>query len=190
MMTGAIREAFEECGVLLARATGESNLISGERLTALDPYRDQLNKNEVTLLEFLEREQLKLACDCLQHFAHWVTPPMITKRFDTYFYLVAAPRNHLAVHDGHEPVDSIWISPQGAIAGARDGTYTVIFLTSLNVELLGMNDAVVRAIEMAKARTIVEILPWTEQRVDGTYICVPLGAGYPYREQKMPDQQR
>ena len=190
MMTGAIREAFEECGVLLARATGESDLISGERLTALDPYRDQLNKNEVTLLEFLEREQLKLACDCLQHFAHWVTPPMMPKRFDTHFYLAAAPRDHLAVHDGHESVDSIWISPQDAISGARDGTYMVIFPTLLNVEMLGMSDAVVSAIEMAKARTIVEVLPWTEQRADGTYICIPPGAGYPYSEQKMPDQQR
>ena len=114
---------------------------------------------------------------------------MMPKRFDTHFYLAAAPRDHLAVHDGHESVDSIWISPQDAISGARDGTYMVIFPTLLNVEMLGMSDAVVSAIEMAKARTIVKVLPWREQPADGTYICIPPGAGYPYSEQKIPDQQ-
>ena len=56
--------------------------------------------------------------------------------------------------------------------------------------MLGMSDAVVSAIEMAKARTIVKVLPWREQPADGTYICIPPGAGYPYSEQKVRDQQR
>ena len=53
MMAGAIREAFEECGILLAREKGSDALVSGERLSTLEHYRDPLNRNEVSLIEFL-----------------------------------------------------------------------------------------------------------------------------------------
>ena len=119
MMVGAIREAFEECGILLARERGSSALLPGERLSNLEHYRDPLNRGEISLIEFLEKEKLRLACDTLQHFAHWITPEMLPKRFDTHFYLAVAPSDHLAIHDGHESVDSVWISPDSAIKGKR-----------------------------------------------------------------------
>jgi len=189
MMAGAIREAFEESGVLLARPAGGSELISGKHLAKLDTYRDQLNRGGLSLLDFLKQEDLRLACDCLQHFAHWVTPPMMPKRFDTHFYLAIAPDDHLAVHDGHESVDSIWITPGNAISGSQNGRYTIIFPTLLNIEMLALSKDVKQAMEMARARTVVEVLPWTEQRDDGNYICIPAQAGYPYSEQKIPDKQ-
>ena len=187
MMVGAIREAFEESGVLLARANAESGLISRDRIASLQPYRDKLNKNEITLLEFLNKEDLKLACDRLQLFAHWVTPPMMPKRFDTHFYLAVAPADHLAVHDGYESVDSRWITPKAAVKGASDGLYTIIFPTLLNVELLGQSHDVETAMSLARARDVAEILPWTEKREEGNFICIPPEAGYPYSEQRLPD---
>ena len=187
MMVGAIREAFEESGVLLARAGAESGLISRDRIASLQAYRDKLNKKEITLLEFLKKEDLKLACDRLQLFAHWVTPPMMPKRFDTHFYLAAAPADHLAVHDGYESVDSKWITPKAAVKGASEGLYTIIFPTLMNVELLGQSHDVETAMSMARARNVVEVLPWTEKREEGTFICIPTEAGYPYSEQRLPD---
>ena len=187
MMVGAIREAFEESGVLLARANAESGLISRDRIASLQPYRDKLNKNEITLLEFLNKEDLKLACDRLQLFAHWVTPPMMPKRFDTHFYLAVAPADHLAVHDGYESVDSRWITPKAAVKGASDGLYTIIFPTLMNVELLGQSHDVETAMSLARARDVAEILPWTEKREEGNFICIPPEAGYPYSEQRLPD---
>ena len=178
MMAGAIREAFEECGILLAREAGNNELVSGTKLQALEHYREPLNKGEVTLPDFLEKEQLRLACDKLQHFAHWVTPDMMPRRFDTHFYLAAAPADHLAVHDGHESVDSIWISPEDALAGNADGRYTIIFPTRVNVELLGESHSVTEAMQAAANRRIVSVLPWTEQRDDGRYVCIPEDAGY------------
>ena len=59
----AIREAFEECGILLARAVGSQQIISGERLQSLQYQREPMNKGEITLLDFLHNEQLVLACD-------------------------------------------------------------------------------------------------------------------------------
>ena len=83
----AIREAFEECGILLAREAGSDNIISDERLAALQSAREPMNKGDILLLDFLQNEKLELACDALTHFAHWITPPMMPKRFDTHFYL-------------------------------------------------------------------------------------------------------
>jgi 8-oxo-dGTP pyrophosphatase MutT (NUDIX family) len=186
IQVASIREAFEECGVLLAREAGSDKVISGERLDTLEPYRDGLHKGKVTILEFLQRENLRLACDRLVHFAHWVTPPMVPKRFDTHFFLAAAPSDHLAVHDGHESVDSVWITPAEALADAAAGRRTVIFPTLRNIEKLGHYATVAEAIAATEGTTPVKVLPWTEQRDDGNYLCIPPEAGYDVSEEKMP----
>jgi 8-oxo-dGTP pyrophosphatase MutT (NUDIX family) len=185
LQVGAIREAFEECGILLAREAGNPNLVSAARLLQLEPYRDALVKNEVSIGDFLEREDLVLACDLLQPFAHWVTPTMMPKRFDTWFYLAQAPADHLAIHDGHESVDSVWINPDAALSGAKTGQYTVIFPTRLNIEMLGASSNVNEAMSMARNRTIIAVIPWTEKRDDGVYLCLPAEAGYSITEEKM-----
>ena len=184
MMAGAIREAFEECGILLARESGAEALVSGERLATLEHYRDPLNKGEITLLDFLKNESLILACDKLQHFAHWITPESLPKRFDTHFYLALAPADHLAIHDGHESVDSVWISAANALIGNEDGTYIIIFPTRLNVEMLGESNSVDNAMEMAANRNIVSVLPTMERRDDGNYLLIPAEAGYAISEEK------
>ena len=186
MMVGSIREAFEECGVLLARQKGSTDLISGSHLSALAHYRDKLHDGTITLKDFLEAEQLELACDSLQKFAHWVTPEMMPKRFDTMFYLAVAPQDHVAVHDGGESVDSVWIRPQAALDDAKLGRYTIIFPTRLNIELLAQSHTVQKAFEMAQNRPIVTVIPWTEKRQDGNYICIPEAAGYAVCEEKIP----
>ncbi len=188
IQVASIREAFEECGVLLARTAGTDELISGERLAELESYRDQLHKGELTILEFLQRENLRLACDTLNHFAHWVTPPMMPKRFDTHFFLAAAPADHLAVHDGHESVDSVWIKPAEALADAASGKRTVIFPTLRNIEKLDKHKTTSEAIAATEDRTPVMVLPWTEKRDDGNYLCIPPEAGYDISEEKMPER--
>ena len=186
---GAIREAFEECGVLLARADNETQLISGDRLATLDVYREKIHAGEITFVDFLTQERLRLACDCLQPFAHWITPEMMPKRFDTWFYLAAAPSDHLAIHDGSESVDSIWIEPTAALQGAKDGTYTVIFPTRLNIEMLAESPSLETAMTDAQSRTIKTVLPWTEQRSDGSYLRIPADAGYAIAEERLPDRE-
>jgi 8-oxo-dGTP pyrophosphatase MutT (NUDIX family) len=185
LQVAAIREAFEECGILLARPKGQDQLIDGERLQTLEHYRQPLAVGEMGIGEFLEQEDLILACDKLVPFAHWVTPAMMPKRFDTHFYLAIAPTDHLAIHDGHESVDSVWISPEDVLQGAENGKYTVIFPTRLNVEMLATSHSVAEAIEDANARQIVTVLPWMEQRADGNYICLPKEAGYAVTAEKM-----
>lgn len=184
-----IREAFEECGVLLARRRdipAQSDLISGAELAELAQYREPLNSGALTLTEFLQTQALTLANDQLVHFAHWITPEMMPKRFDTHFYLATAPADQLAVHDGYESVDSVWIRPQQAITDAQNGARTIIFPTLRNLEKLARHDTVADALHAAQAETTVTVLPWMERRDDGTYLCIPNNAGYDHCEEKMP----
>lgn len=185
MQIGAIREAFEEAGVLLARPADGSNIVDGERLARLEPYRNRLHAGEVSLLDFLEREQLRLACDTLTRFAHWVTPTMMPKRFDTHFFIAAAPEDHVLLHDGHESVDSVWISPRQALDDAASGTRTVIFPTLRNIEKLAEHDTVEAAVRAAQAEPIVTVTPWTEKRDDGVWLRIPEEAGYRVSEERM-----
>jgi hypothetical protein len=147
-----------------------------------------MNKGDIPLLDFLQNEKLELACDALTHFAHWITPPMMPKRFDTHFYLAIPPADHIAVHDGYESVDSVWIDPTDAIAGAENGKYTIIFPTLRNIEKLATWSTPEAAIEAAKSTTPVPVLPWTEKRDDGQYLCIPVEAGYAISEEKMPER--
>ncbi|MEM1232272.1 MAG: NUDIX hydrolase [Pseudomonadota bacterium] len=190
IVVSGIRELFEESGVLLARDQGSDALVSGERIAGLAQDRERLNDGSLPLLEWLQREQLILACDQLVHFAHWITPEMMPKRFDTHFYLVTAPGDQLAVHDGYESVDSVWIRPQDALAGAGDGRYTIIFPTLRNLEKLARHDSVPAALQASRNDSIVTVLPWTERRDDGNYLCIPTNAGYTLCEEKMPERSR
>ncbi len=188
LKAGAIREAFEESGVLLARPRGGSDLITGTRLATMAAQRDGFNDGSLTLADFLKNEDLTLATDLLVPFAHWVTPDMMPKRFDTYFYIVRVPEDHILSHDGSESVDSVWIAPATAFAEAEAGTRTVIFPTLRNVEKLAHSKSVEEALSAAQATPVVTVLPWTERRDDGNYLCIPVEAGYDISEELMPER--
>ncbi len=188
IQVSAIREAFEECGILLAREAGGTGLVRGERLATLEPYRTTLHNGSVTMREFLDKENLTLACSELVHFAHWVTPSMMPKRFDTHFFLAAAPADHLAVHDGHESVDSVWIRPADVLDQAARGERTVIFPTLRNIEKLATFASVEEAMTATAASKVVRVEPWTERRDDGTWLCIPSEAGYAICEELMPER--
>ena len=184
----AVREAFEECGVLLARRDGENALVSGKDLDVLQPWRDRLHKGEASLYDFLTAEGLRLACDLLVRFAHWITPAITHRRFDTQFFLVPAPAGQLLEHDGHESVDSLWIRPQDAVQGAKDGTHNIIFPTLCNLQKLDMSATVAEAIAAASSDEILEVLPRREKRGDDYFLVLPEAAGYPVSRLKLPSK--
>ncbi len=178
---GAIRETFEECGVLLARPRGSQSLVGAERLRGIEErYRERLNTDEIGLVDVVLAEDLELACDLLVPYAHWVTPEMVPKRFDTYFFLVAAPPDQLALHDGGESVDSVWTSAQNALAEAESGRRTIIFPTLMNLNLLGLANDVADALARTRARPVVTVRPGFRRAPDGKpELLIPPEAGYP-----------
>ncbi|MFZ3035397.1 MAG: NUDIX hydrolase [Parvibaculum sp.] len=181
MRVAAIREAYEECGVLLAREERTGNLVDAARLMALEPMREGLNKNELQIGDLLEKGGLRIAADLLTPFAHWITPNLMPKRFDTRFYVAAAPQDHLAVHDGSESVDSVWIRPSDVIAELEAGKRTIVFPTRMNVLKLGRSQNVSHAIETARATPVVTVEP----KIDGKVLRIPIEAGYDVTEEPL-----
>ncbi len=175
-----IRETFEEAGVLLARAEGETELVGGDRLRGLEAgWREALHSGDRTLLEFVRDEQLRLACDALVHFAHWITPVFMPKRFDTHFYLAKAPADQLALHDGHESVDSVWTTVDDAVDAEAKGERTIIFPTLVNLKKLGRNHRVDDAFAAARAKPIVTVLPEVHKNDAGeAMLTLPAEADY------------
>ncbi len=182
---GAIREAFEESGILFARPKGSKKLISGSKLSELSHYRRALNSRQTTFRDFLKKENLILACDELYQFAHWITPELMPKRFNTQFFIARAP-DQAARHDGNESVDSLWLSPKEALHGNSSGKYTIIFPTRVNIERLGENDSAEEAIAASLKADIKVVLPWLEKRDDGTFVVIDENAGYKTSSEKIP----
>ena len=176
----AIREVFEESGLLLAReAGGDKPIGGGARLDALGTrYRQALNAGEISLRAMAEAERLTPATDLLVPFSHWLTPEAMPRRFDTWFYLAAAPARQLASHDGRESVDSLWIRPLDALQAWRDGDFTVVFPTRLNLQVLGQAATVEQALGAARGRDIPAVMPRIEERADGPWLCIRPDQGY------------
>jgi 8-oxo-dGTP pyrophosphatase MutT (NUDIX family) len=176
----AIRETFEECGILLARPRGSDRLIDAATLQRLDEqHRAALNAGSIGFDTVMESEGLVPAPDLLVHFAHWITPVNQPKRYDTHFFLAEAPPEHLAVHDGYEAVESIWITPNQALADAEAGRFKLVFVTAKNLEKLARSHTVQDAIGTARAATVVTVQPkGTKLEGNKRLLRIPVEADY------------
>ena len=120
----AIRELFEEAGVLLARDAGrEFVALTGEAVRQrFAGYQHDLHAGGLEFKDMLERERLRLATDVVLPCAHWVTPPLDGRRFDTRFFVAPLPADQEPVHDTRETTESAWMRPSDALAAATAGT--------------------------------------------------------------------
>lgn len=176
---GAVREAFEESGLLLARAKGDGALLPAERATALADWREPLNRGDRTLRDLAEAEGIDYALDLLVPFAHWLTPPMMPKRFDTWFFAVRAPAGQIGAHDGSESVESEWIRPQAALDDWESGRRTIVFPTRMQLLKLARATDVDAALAAARAERIVDVMPVLDKtRFAEPHLCIPAEAGY------------
>jgi 8-oxo-dGTP pyrophosphatase MutT (NUDIX family) len=181
----AIRETFEECGVLFARSNQSAALIDvplidANRLREVErthraPLASGLTGFDAVLTEY----GLRPATDLLTHFAHWITPRNQPKRYDTHFFLAEAPADHLAVHDGGESVDSLWITPRQVLADTEAGRFKLVFATQMNLKKLTNFKTASEAIAVAREADVVTVLPEVSN-IDGTrrVLRIPIEAGY------------
>jgi 8-oxo-dGTP pyrophosphatase MutT (NUDIX family) len=156
--SAAIRELFEESGILLARTDdGEWATVTPE----LQDLRIEVDKGRLPWSEFLETRELRRACDALHYFAHWETPVVAPKRWSTRFFLAERPANQVATHDGSEVTDICWITADQALAGSREGKMKLPFPTTRNL----MN--------MSEFRTVDELKAWAdgEAKEEITRLC-------------------
>ncbi|MGH6888828.1 MAG: NUDIX hydrolase [Rhizomicrobium sp.] len=170
----ALRESFEEAGILVAREDETGDFIGSGRCQALQYCREEIEEGAISFASVLRRERLRLACDQLVPFAHWITPKSMPKRFDTHFFLARVPPGQDGRHCGRESVDSLWVSPHD-IAG---GWGRLMFPTKMNLSKLARSRNVGEALAAARAAPPVTIEPWTEETPHGKYVRIREDAGY------------
>ena len=179
----AIRECFEEAGVLLARtATGTTvrfdDPVSHDRFTT---YRHVVHAGERSMTSVLMAENLVAQSDELLWVAHWVTPFGEVRRFDTRFFVVAMPDDQTPLHDDKETVGSLWVTPLDALNRAQAGELLMLPPTIANLEFLATYSSVDEIIEAArKIGTPPKLLPKVKWRDDGRIeaLLMPGDVGY------------
>ena len=175
----AIRETFEESGILLARPQGSRALVDAKRAGEIEAiHRADLCDGKISFLKVLTDNGMLLALDELVPYAHWITPEGMPKRFDTWFFLAAAPPAQVGAHDGRESTDSIWLSPREALAGGENGRFKLPFPTTRNLIRLGSQPNVKAALADSRGKPIVTVMPVMTKLNGGRQLRIPREAGY------------
>ena len=175
----ALRETFEETGLLLADRHDTGTPIDAGRAIALTASSQKVIADGGRAFDdLIASERLRLATERMVPFAHWITPVTMPKRFDTHFFLAEAPVGQIAVHDGGETIESMWITPAQALADAAAGSRVLVPATALNLEKLAKAGTVREAFAQARASSIVPITPDVARAEGGVRITIPAGAGY------------
>jgi 8-oxo-dGTP pyrophosphatase MutT (NUDIX family) len=149
----AIRECFEEAGVLLARdhddvAVRFDDPEVAERFTG---YRHGVHDGTCRLVEVCASESLRLATDVIQYVSHWITPIGERRRFDTRFFVARAPDAQEPLHDDRETIASLWVGPQDALDRQERGELAMITPTIKNLEFLASHTMADEALAAAAA---------------------------------------
>jgi 8-oxo-dGTP pyrophosphatase MutT (NUDIX family) len=155
----AIRELFEEAGVLLAYRTGQILAINEEDVTHFDAYRQVFHQRKGSLVEMAHAENLMLATDRLGYFAHWITPEGMPKRFDTHFFLATVPAEQQAAHDRLETSEGVWVSPADALERSKRGEFPLVFATIHQLRDLAAFTSVKEALESTARQYVTTHLP-------------------------------
>jgi 8-oxo-dGTP pyrophosphatase MutT (NUDIX family) len=160
----AVRECFEEAGILLARnAAGQPLQPDPETAARLAALREPLARGELSFETLCQRFGLQLATDALAYIAHWITPPIRPKRFDTRFFVAALPSGQEALHDAAETVDHVWLRPVDALSAAN--TRRLMRPTRRVIETLGRFEHSEALMRWARTpRTVHQEPAYTEGR--------------------------
>lgn len=179
----AIRECFEESGIILARpveARGAGQpLVGVDVAQKLDPFRGAVDRGELSFLALIRDHGLVLATDTLVHFGHWITPTMMAKRFDTHFFIAATPDAQIATQDGRETTEAIWLSPGEALRQEETGEATIIFPTRMNLKRLALASSTQDAMERFSGAPVTKVLPeMTRDETGQPCLRIPEVEGY------------
>ncbi len=156
----ALRECFEEAGVLLAQARdpaeGTAVLDTSDPVVRarFEAHRREINEGRTGLLAVCRAEGLVLAADTVHYVSHWITPELAPKRYDTRFFVTAAPAGQVAHHDEGETIATIWVRPSDALARFEAGEIELLPPTIDNLEKLGVHSST------------EEVMTWAREMVD------------------------
>jgi len=170
----AIRETFEECGILLARRERGGPLLREAETEAVRARA----QGGIGFAELLGDPPLELASDLLVPFGHWITPIFSPKRYDTLFFIAAAATDQIARHDGREAVELAWMTPRQATADGESGRRRLMFATYVNLLTLADYADAATALAAARRRRIVAVTPELVDSPGGPEFRIPAEADY------------
>jgi 8-oxo-dGTP pyrophosphatase MutT (NUDIX family) len=152
----AVRELFEEAGILLARyADGDSgNLLSTETCRLLEGIRPAVQHGRRALSDVVNELGLELTPEELVYFSHWITPESSPRRFDTRFFMIEDRPGQTASHCGVETVDGIWITPSEAIRRFEADEITMVSVTVDHLRVLEAYKSSADLLAYARAKPI------------------------------------
>ena len=171
----AIRELFEEAGVLLARR-GNGRMIDfadAAEAARFVEHRRALAAGTLSIRDLVARERLRLSLEAIVLFAHWVTPEVETKRFDTRFFVAAVPEAQEPVHDEGETTHSEWMDPVEAVERCRRDEIMLPPPTWTTLRELAQFASVDEVMRWARRREIVRVQPGFIQNADVTMLTLP-----------------
>jgi 8-oxo-dGTP pyrophosphatase MutT (NUDIX family) len=175
----AIRECFEEAGVLLAFPTAgdERRVLSLADEAAADRYRTyraEVYAGTLRLVDLCRREGLFLDARRIHYFSHWITPEGQPRRFDTRFFVAQAPPEQVPLHDDGETIANLWIRPADALSRHHASELELILPTIKNLEAISRFD---RSADLLAAAAAMEHPPTIVPRIvkdsDGLRIVLP-----------------
>ncbi len=169
----AIREMFEEANVLLAYRDQKILAVTADNIARFTRYRQLFNQRAGSLVTLAREEQLTLATDLLIYFAHWITPELMPKRYDTHFFLAAAPSEQEALYDNLETSDGIWIAPSQALQRYAAGDFPIAFPTFHQLRDLSAFSSVAEALQASETRPVPTHLPNVMRKDGVSYVSLP-----------------
>jgi len=182
LYVAAVRELFEEAGLLLADVTPQQAAQAWAALRAGARFEEVLGPLD-----------LRLAASALQPWSRWITPTLSSvgrKRFDTRFFLATVPPGQEPRHDEHEATESLWIAPRAALRAYWANRIDLAPPQILSLSHLARHRSVASAFEAARARTPPCIRPEPHEVEGMRVLCYPGDPGHPEREQVLPGPTR
>ena len=183
LYVAAIREAFEECGILFAHGASQAQA-TGARA---------LSREGCAFDEVLAQMQLRLQTQSLAPWSRWITPrvpSVMNKRFDTRFFVAACPTDQLASHDNHEATESIWLTPRAALEQYRNGQIELAPPQIMSLAHLSRLSNVNAVMNEARSRPPALIQPEPFEEDGGRVICYPGDVRHSVQMRAMPGPTR
>src|SRR5215218_3331313 len=175
LVCAAVRETFEEAGVLLAGPADGSGVVPDVSGDDWEAQRQALLSRELSLTELLAGRGLALRADLLRPFAHWITPPVEPRRYDTKFFAAALPVGQEARHVSGEADEADWLTPSAALAENMAGTRPMLPPTSHTLGQLETFPDVAAALAGSPPEPLHPISPRFEETPEGRWAVLPDG---------------
>ncbi|MEN8243335.1 MAG: NUDIX hydrolase [Thermodesulfobacteriota bacterium] len=184
----AVRETFEESGVLLAgSASGEDIDFTDQKIRQrFAKYRTMIHRQEMTLADLARQENLVFRLNDLRPYARWLTPEVEQKRFNTRFFLAAMPLGQNPVHDSAEMTETLWIEPGKALSKQQAGDMLLMPPTLKTLEEMACQSSVVELLSYTSSAAIQTIMPQVAAEGESIIIKLPHDPEYTLSALKQP----